>query len=116
MIDDRPITLAEACAMYGSTFKPCTLRAEAGRGRLVIFRIGRRDYTTAQAMQDMVRKCQDAARPHGSTSTRPEANGLSETDRISSARAALSQTVEALKKGLPNTSVTNTNRSVGRAH
>jgi hypothetical protein len=116
MIDDRPITLAEACAMYGSTFKPCTLRAEAGRGRLVIFRIGRRDYTTAQAMQDMVRKCQDAARPHGSTSTRPEANGLSETDRISSAQAALSQTLVGLKSVLPRTSGKNTGRGVARRH
>lgn len=116
MNDDRPITLLEACALYGSTFTPSTLRAEAGRGRLVIFRIGRRDYTTAQAMQYMVRKCQDAARVQGSTSTRQETNGLSETDRISSAQAALNQTVQALKKGLPNTSGKNTNRSVGRAH
>ena len=35
-----------------------------------MFRIGRRDYTTLEALKDMVRKCQEDARRRGSTSTR----------------------------------------------
>ena len=108
MPDDRPITLAEAASEYRMTVS--TLRAEASRGRLDIFRIGRRDYTTAQAMRDMVRKCQDAARLRASTLTEHEASGLSETARASSAQVALSQTVKALKSSLRPTSGTNTNR------
>ena len=67
VVDDRPITLAEACALFGGTFTPSTLRAAAARGRLEIFRIGRRDYTTLHAMREMVRKCRDAARQRAFT-------------------------------------------------
>jgi hypothetical protein len=114
MTDERPITLAEAAAEYRLTVS--TLRAEAARGRLDIFRLGKRDYTTPQAMRDMVRKCQDAARLRVSTSTGTEASGLSETDRILSAQAALNQTVAALKSGLPRISARSTRRSAARAH
>lgn len=113
-MDDRPIPLKEAAASYGLTVS--TLRAEAGRGRLDIFRLGKRDYTTPQAMRDMVRKCQDAARLRASTSTTQEANGLSETDRASSAQAALNQTVAALKAGLPRISGKSTNRRAASTH
>jgi hypothetical protein len=65
VVDDRPMNLKEAAAMYGLTV--ATLRAEAARGRLEIFRIGRRDYTTIQAMREMVRKCRDAARQRAFT-------------------------------------------------
>jgi hypothetical protein len=114
MTDERPITLAEAAAEYRMTVS--TLRAEAGRGRLDIFRIGRRDYTTAQAMRDMVRKCQDAARLRASTSIQSETHGQSETERSQSAQAALSQTVAALKAGLPRISGKNTNRRAAPTH
>jgi hypothetical protein len=114
MTDERPITLAEAAAEYRLTVS--TLRAEAARGRLDIFRLGKRDYTTPQAMRDMVRKCQDAARLRASTSTNQEASGSSETDRASSAQAALSQTVAALKAGLPRISGKNINRRAAPTH
>ena len=109
---EAPITLADACDLFPSSkFKVSTLRAEAARGRLCIFRIGRRDYTTEASIREMVRKCQDAARHRGSTSTRSATSGLSETDRISSARAALNQTVVELRKGSRRTWDENTNRS-----
>lgn len=45
--DEDPITLKEACEMvFRNTVTPATLRAEAGRGRLEISRIGKRDFTT----------------------------------------------------------------------
>lgn len=117
MTKDDPITLDIACSLYPqASFKVATLRAAADRGELTIFRLGRRYHTTAAAMDAWVRKCQDAARLHVSTSTASEASGLSETDRISSAQAALSQTVSALKAGLPHISGRNTNRSVARRH
>jgi DNA-binding response OmpR family regulator len=111
MTDDRPITLAEAASEYRMTVS--TLRAEAGRGRLDIFRIGRRDYTTPQAMREMVERCRAASRRHGSGWTVPENSGLSEMARASSAQVALSQTVQALKSSLRPTSGTNTNRRAG---
>jgi hypothetical protein len=88
--DDDPIPLADACALFPQArLTVSTLRAEAARGRLKIFRLGRRDYTTRRDMQEMIARCRDADSRHGSTWMRDAANGLSETDRISSARAAL---------------------------
>ena len=112
---DEPLTLKEACALYPRCkFTVSTLRAESSRGRLDIFRMGRRDYTTAAAMREMIRRCQDAARLRASTSTENGDSGSSGTDRASSALAALSQTVVALKSGLPHISGSNTNRSAAR--
>jgi hypothetical protein len=88
--DDEPITLAEACQLYPrAKLTISTLRAEAARGRLDIFRIGRRDHTTPQAMREMVARCRAEDYRRDFTSIRHAGNGLSETARISSARAAL---------------------------
>src|SRR5262249_46376823 len=110
-----PITLKEACALFpGARLTVSTLRAEAARGRLTIFRIGRRDYTTAEAMQEMVRLCQESARHRVSISTQNANSGQSETERASSALASLNATVIALKKGWPRISGRNTNRRAGQ--
>lgn len=101
--DDRPITLNEACSIFRGSLTPATLRAEHERGRLVIFKIGRRYYTTKSDVELMVSKCRDEAKAPGSPSIEPEERGPSETERAQSARAALNQTVEKLKKGLPIT-------------
>lgn len=115
MTDAAPITLAEACTLYPKArLTISTLRAEAARGRLDIFRLGRRDYTTVEAMREMVRKCQDAARHRASTSIPEGSNGLSETLALSSAQAALNQTVLALKGGLPRISAPSMNRRAAR--
>jgi hypothetical protein len=108
-----PITLKQACEEFGGTFTPSTLRAEAGRGRLDIFRLGKRDYTTHKAMLEMVRKCQEDGRRRGSTWTPSVRSGSSETEHVSSARAALSQTVARLKSSSGHTSGRNTNRRAG---
>ena len=57
---EEPITLVEACKLYPrSRLTVSTLRAEAARRRLEIFRLGKRDYTTQQAMAEMVRRCRE---------------------------------------------------------
>ena len=102
---DTPITLKEACAIhYRDRVKVSSLRAEAARGRLDIFRIGRTDFTTLKLIREMERRCRDADPRRASISTLNGANGQSETERLSSARAALSQTVSLLKGNSPNTS------------
>jgi hypothetical protein len=95
--EDDPITLAEACELFPrAKLTPSTLRAEANkRKRLKIFGMGRRDYTTLRLMREWVRRCQEE--DHRSSPTR-EVNGSS-TERLASAQAALSQTVQALKGG-----------------
>ena len=116
MDDHDPLPLDDACRMFPQArLTPSALRAEARRGRLDIFRLGRRDCTTAASMREMVRKCQDAARLRASTSTESVVSGLSETDRASSAQAALSQTLVGLKSVLPRTSGRNINRRAGQA-
>src|SRR5262249_38088106 len=105
MDDDQPIPLAQAATLFpqaGLTIS--TLRAEAMRGRLEIFRLGRRDYTTAAAMKKMVQRRREEDPRRVSTSIQHEANGSSATDRALSAQAALNQTVVALKQGLPRIS------------
>jgi hypothetical protein len=115
--DNEPITLADACKLYSrAKLTISTLRAEAARGRLDIFRMGKRDYTTPQAMQEMVRQCREDDPRRVSTSTTTEDNGLSETVRTVSAQASLNQTVQALKKGSLNTSEKSTNRKKVPTH
>ncbi len=70
---DEPITLAGACQLFPrAKLTVSTLRAEAARGRLEIFRLGRRDYTTPAAMERMVQRCRESRRV--SISTPPEGN------------------------------------------
>jgi len=58
MTEDDPITLKQACGLYPrAKLTVSTLRAEARRGRLEIFRLGRCDSITAEAMREMVRRC-----------------------------------------------------------
>jgi hypothetical protein len=115
MTDDDPIPLRKACGLFPEAkLTLSTLRAEAQRGRLDIFRMGKRDYTTPKSMREMVRKCQEESRRRGSTSTHNASNGSSETVRAMSAQAALKQTVMALKQGLPRISAKNTSRNGGR--
>jgi hypothetical protein len=88
--DEDPIPLAEAYKLFPQArLTVSTLRAEAARGRLDIFRVGKRDYTTPAAMRAMVRRCRDEQKARDFTSIRNAGNSSSETDRISSAQAAL---------------------------
>jgi len=111
---DAPITLKEACELhFRNRVKVATLRAEAARGRLDIFRVGRADFTTIKDLREMERRCRDDDPRRASTSTRKDGNGSSATDRLSSARAALNQTVHRLKSSSPVTLAKNTRQRRG---
>lgn len=113
--DERPVTLKEACRIvFQDAIKPATLRAEAGRGRLEIFRIGKRHFTTLASVKDMVGKCRVDPQALGSISIPTASNGSSETAHISSAQAALTQSLTRLRSSSANTSPANTNRSAAR--
>jgi len=115
--DDDPIPLSEAVSLWPTAkLTLSTLRAEAARGHLDIFRMGKRDYTTPKSMREMVRKCREEDRRRVSTSTHDAANGSSETAQALSAQAALNQTVAALKAGLPRISGKSTSRNGVRTH
>jgi hypothetical protein len=91
MSDEHPITLASAAKEFGFTVP--TLRAEADKGRLSVYKIGRRLYTTRTDIFEMVEKCRVQAKGRDYTSIRDGASGSSEMERISSARAALRATL-----------------------
>jgi hypothetical protein len=101
--EDAPITLADAAKRFG--FKVATLRAEASRGNLTIYKIGKRYYTTLNDVRAMVQNCRVQNPRQGFTSTRDASNGLSETARASSARAALNMSIERLKSSSRATSL-----------
>ncbi len=106
MTDSDPIKLKDAAEEFGLTV--CTLRAEASRGRLAIYRIGKRDYTTRNDIRDMVEQCRVDQKGHGFTLIRPASNGSSETDRASSALAAARETAMRLRNTSRNTLDTST--------
>lgn len=111
----RLLTLKEACThLAGDKITPATLRAEAARGKLDIVRLGRRDFVTVEALEQMVSACHVEQKAPVSISIPRASNGLSETDRVSSAQAALNQTIARLKSGSRNTLDRNTNRSAAR--
>lgn len=100
--DTDPITLQDAAQHFG--FTVLTLRAEAGRGRLTIYKIGRRYYTTPGDIREMVTKCRVDQKARDFTSIRTARNGPSETARSASALAAANETVQRLKNISRNTS------------
>ena len=56
---DELFTLNEACKVFfKDAITSATLRAEAGRGRLVIERIGRRQFVTRAAIPAMRKQCE----------------------------------------------------------
>ena len=112
---DDLLTLKDACELvFDGAFKISTLRAEHQRGRLTIYKIGRRHFTTLRDIQEMKKKCLVARKERVSISTRTGSSGLSETERLSSALVALSQTTEALKNNSPNISPANTGQRRAR--
>ena len=98
MTDNTPITLEEACRLYpGSSFKISTLRAEAQRKRLNIFRLGRRYHTTKADMDAWVSLCRDHNPRPDSTSIRSAASGSSVMVPRSCAQDVLKATLSRLK-------------------
>jgi hypothetical protein len=101
LADDRPLTLKEAAERFGFTVS--TLRAEAGRGRLYVFRIGKRDYTMAADVQEMIARCRAEDYRRASITTKPVATGLSATAEHSSALASLTASLPKRKERSPIT-------------
>lgn len=90
--DDEPMTLAEACeTLFRGHIKPATLRAEAARGRLVIERIGRRDFVTRRAIKEMRKQCQVTS------GNQNESQNEFEPSRAEAANAAAYASARALR-------------------
>jgi hypothetical protein len=102
--ENMAITLRDAAQHFGFTVS--TLRAEADRGRLAIYKIGKRYYTTPNDIRQMVEACRVEQRGRAFTLTRSESSGSSETDRASSALAAARETALKLKSSSRSTSAT----------
>lgn len=107
--DHDTITLKDAAQHFG--FGVWTLRAEAARGRLTTYKIGRQYYTTPADIKQMVELCRVEPKAQGSTLTLRETNGLSATARASSARESLGLTLARLKGSSPGTSARSTSPS-----
>lgn len=112
MQDNDPITLAQAAELFG--IGVATLRAEADRGRLTIYRIGRQDRTTINDIRAMVERCRVSRKGRGFTLIQDDESGLSEMAAVSSARDALKATLSRPVDCLANTSPANTSRSRAR--
>jgi DNA-binding transcriptional MerR regulator len=80
---DAPLalTLKDAAERYG--FTVATLRAEHQRGRLALYRVGKRLYTTPADIREMVHLCREEPKAPVSIATRRAVNTSSETDRAS---------------------------------
>lgn len=103
------ITLKDAATHFGFTVS--TLKAEAGRGRLTVYKIGRRYYTTPADVRAMVARCRVEPKVRDFTLTRNADNGSSETERASSALDAANATVLRLRNSSRNTSAKSIDRS-----
>lgn len=99
--DSDTITLKDAAQHFG--FSVYTLRSEADRGRLVIYKIGKRYYTTPADVKEMIQQCRVEQKGHDFTLIRREVSGSSETERASSALAAANETALRLKNSSRNT-------------
>ncbi len=109
-IDDlTPVPLALAVDLFfpAGGVKISTLRTEAKRGNLVMTRIGGKDFVTRNAIQDMIKRCQDQhCRPASfsaktATGKNGGSSGIGNTINAQDAlRAKLTEQI----KSCPNTS------------
>jgi hypothetical protein len=99
--DGDTITLKDAAQHFG--FSVYTLRAEADNGRLTIYKIGRRFYTTPGDVKEMIQRCRVEQKARDFTSIRAANSGSSETERVSSALAAANEIALRLKNSSRNT-------------
>src|SRR5687767_5508403 len=111
---DEPIPLKEACERYLPSATPATLRAQDRRGRLEIFPLGKRLYSTRRSMEEMFVKCREERRDRVSTSIRTARIGLSETEKLSSVQAATQEMLKRLKGRSNPTSAESTSQNPPR--
>ena len=110
MTEDRPLTLAHAAEHFGLTV--AALRAEHARGRLAIYKIGKRHYTTQADIREMVEACRVEQKGQGFTVTRRAVSSSSATAAASLDLAQ--QALSRLKSTSRNTSPANTVRRQAR--
>jgi hypothetical protein len=108
--DDMPITLAQAAEIFG--IGVATLRAEANRGRLTVYRIGRQDRTTINDIRQMVELCRVEPKAPAFTAIQRGASTVSGTAHASLDSAQ--QALLILRKSSRNTSPASTGRSQAR--
>ena len=99
--DGDTITLKDAAQHFGLSV--WTLRAEADRGRLTIYKIGKRYYTTPADVKEMIQQCRVEQKVQDFTSIRRAVSSSSETERASSALAAANEIALRLKNSSRNT-------------
>ncbi len=91
--EDQHITLVEACEIvFGGRCGVATLRSEARNGRLEIYKIGRRYYTTLKAVRQMVNQARlspGEITPPAAESARPVIPPLSSPQNVDEAETAL---------------------------
>jgi len=93
--DSDIITLKDAAKHFGLSVY--ALRKEAGDGRLTIYKVGKRYYTTPGDVKEMVKLCRVEQKAPDSISIRNARNSPSETERLSSAQAAANEIAQRLK-------------------
>jgi hypothetical protein len=112
MTDNDTITLKDAASHFG--FSVYTLRAEAERGHLTTYKIGKKLYTTPADVREMVTKCRVSQNALGSIWTNGDPLGSFGTGQGSSARAALRAVLSKPECSLAVTSLANTSRNPAR--
>jgi hypothetical protein len=110
--DNDTITLRDAAAHFG--FGLWTLRAEARRGNLTIYKIGREYRTTPAAIREMVAKCLVEVSVPDFTATRNAAVNTSSATVAASLDSA-TEAMLKLRKPLPHTSRQSTVQSPAKA-
>jgi hypothetical protein len=117
---ETPLRLAEAAELRGLTV--ASLRTEAKRGRLTIWRVAGKDWTSLAEIDRMFERCRVPAKAPDSGSVQPDAtnpapssrtpDGSSRTADASLALAAALATAKRLKDGSPPTSQRNMSPNV----
>ncbi|MCA1401935.1 hypothetical protein ACVSQB_17360 [Bradyrhizobium elkanii] len=95
---DRPISLKQACEeVFANAISVATLKAEHRRGNLVVFKLGRKHFTTRRDIAAMKEKCRLPIRQQAAKPDTRAGNNLTEEARHRASLAALRLTVETLK-------------------
>jgi Helix-turn-helix domain len=92
--DSDTITLKDAAEHFGLSVY--TLRTEADRQRLRIYKIGKRYYTTPAEVKEMIQLCRADQKAHDFTLIRSDSSTSSATERSSSVLAAANLTANRL--------------------
>jgi len=105
------LTLKEAAQSLNAGMKEAALRKARDEGRLAVYRLGNKDYTTADALQEMLDQCRIHPKERGSISENgkvEKAHGSSVTQDARLPQASARQIAEKLRGGSRNTSPRNT--------